>query len=112
MEKWTLEKLLTDQAINELNRQVETLKSELDRTLQENERLKRRLAEQEEEVDELDGEDENDDGVGNNDGNKRSRLSTESSVKAESATWNHPFLFYRSFVYCLLVMLPAPFGWF
>ncbi|KAL0081891.1 hypothetical protein J3Q64DRAFT_1753931 [Phycomyces blakesleeanus] len=35
LEKWTLEKLLTDQAINELNRQVEVLKVELDRTRQD-----------------------------------------------------------------------------
>ncbi|KAF7724913.1 basic helix-loop-helix protein [Apophysomyces ossiformis] len=43
LEKWTLEKLLTDQAINELNRQVELLKAELDRTRQENQYLKRQL---------------------------------------------------------------------
>lgn len=41
VEKWTLEKLLTDQAISELNRQVEVLKSELDRVRLENEFLKR-----------------------------------------------------------------------
>ncbi|KAI7867824.1 hypothetical protein BDF14DRAFT_1881444 [Spinellus fusiger] len=35
LEKWTLEKLLTDQAINELNRQVEVLKAELDRAKQD-----------------------------------------------------------------------------
>lgn len=43
VEKWTLEKLLTDQAISELNRQVELLKSELDRTRLENSYLKREL---------------------------------------------------------------------
>ncbi|KAI8967801.1 hypothetical protein BDF20DRAFT_792195, partial [Mycotypha africana] len=32
IEKWTLEKLLTDQAINELNRQIETLKSDLEKS--------------------------------------------------------------------------------
>ncbi|KAG0173410.1 basic helix-loop-helix protein [Apophysomyces sp. BC1034] len=45
LEKWTLEKLLTDQAINELNRQVEFLKAELERTKQENQYLKRQLDE-------------------------------------------------------------------
>ncbi|KAI8994772.1 hypothetical protein BDB01DRAFT_711827, partial [Pilobolus umbonatus] len=40
LEKWTLEKLLTDQAINELNRQVEILKVELERTRHENGYLK------------------------------------------------------------------------
>ncbi|KAI9482963.1 MAG: hypothetical protein EXX96DRAFT_556300 [Benjaminiella poitrasii] len=43
LEKWTLEKLLTDQAINELNRQVEVLKTELDRVRTENTYLKRQL---------------------------------------------------------------------
>ncbi|KAI8877799.1 hypothetical protein K501DRAFT_229606 [Backusella circina FSU 941] len=43
LEKWTLEKLLTDQAINELNRQVEILKVELDRVHQENAYLQQRL---------------------------------------------------------------------
>ena len=43
MEKWTLEKLLTDQAMSELNRQVEVLKSELDRIRMENSYLKREL---------------------------------------------------------------------
>ncbi|KAI7907694.1 uncharacterized protein BX663DRAFT_8473 [Cokeromyces recurvatus] len=43
LEKWTLEKLLTDQAINELNRQVEVLKAELDRVRTENTYLKREL---------------------------------------------------------------------
>ncbi|KAI8149600.1 hypothetical protein BJV82DRAFT_573897 [Fennellomyces sp. T-0311] len=43
LEKWTLEKLLTDQAMNELSRQVDTLKAELDQTRKENEELKRRL---------------------------------------------------------------------
>ncbi|KAI8387411.1 hypothetical protein BD560DRAFT_382399 [Blakeslea trispora] len=43
MEKWTLEKLLTDQAMSELNRQVEVLKTELDRIRMENSYLKREL---------------------------------------------------------------------
>ncbi|KAK4515904.1 uncharacterized protein ATC70_010862 [Mucor velutinosus] len=43
VEKWTLEKLLTDQAISELNRQVEALKNENDRILLQNEYLKREL---------------------------------------------------------------------
>lgn len=43
VEKWTLEKLLTDQAISELNRQVEVLKVELDRVRAENGYLKREL---------------------------------------------------------------------
>ncbi|KAI8068113.1 uncharacterized protein B0P05DRAFT_551815 [Gilbertella persicaria] len=43
MEKWTLEKLLTDQAMSELNRQVELLKVELDRARMENNYLKREL---------------------------------------------------------------------
>lgn len=43
VEKWTLEKLLTDQAISELNRQVEVLKNELDRARLENSYLKRDL---------------------------------------------------------------------
>ncbi len=43
LEKWTLEKLLTDQAINELNRQVEAFKSELERVKLENNYLKREL---------------------------------------------------------------------
>jgi hypothetical protein len=45
LEKWTLEKLLTDQAINELNRQVEILKAELERVHQENAYLKQRFDE-------------------------------------------------------------------
>lgn len=43
LEKWTLEKLLTDQAINELNRQVEVFKAELERVKLENNYLKREL---------------------------------------------------------------------
>jgi hypothetical protein len=43
LEKWTLEKLLTDQAINELNRQVEVFKTELERVKLENNYLKREL---------------------------------------------------------------------
>ena len=43
LEKWTLEKLLTDQAMNELSRQVDALKAEVDQTRKENEELKRRL---------------------------------------------------------------------
>ncbi|CAO0795496.1 unnamed protein product [Mucor circinelloides] len=43
VEKWTLEKLLTDQAISELNRQVEALKNENDRILLQNSYLKREL---------------------------------------------------------------------
>ncbi|KAI8875344.1 hypothetical protein K501DRAFT_263928 [Backusella circina FSU 941] len=43
IEKWTLEKLLTDQAINELNRQVEVLKVEMEHARQENVFLKRKL---------------------------------------------------------------------
>ncbi|KAG2234269.1 hypothetical protein INT48_002859 [Thamnidium elegans] len=43
LEKWTLEKLLTDQAISELNRQVEVFKSELERVKLENTYLKREL---------------------------------------------------------------------
>ncbi|KAL9550621.1 hypothetical protein MBANPS3_004642 [Mucor bainieri] len=43
VEKWTLEKLLTDQAISELNRQVEALKNENSRILLQNEYLKREL---------------------------------------------------------------------
>lgn len=45
IEKWTLEKLLTDQAINELSQQVEVLKNEVERLRQDNERMKRRLGE-------------------------------------------------------------------
>ncbi|KAI9255659.1 hypothetical protein BDA99DRAFT_517328 [Phascolomyces articulosus] len=44
LEKWTLEKLITEQAVNELGRQVETLKAELDQSQKENEELKRRLS--------------------------------------------------------------------
>lgn len=43
LEKWTLEKLLTDQAMNELNRQVDGLKSELEQARQEIDHLKRQL---------------------------------------------------------------------
>jgi hypothetical protein len=43
LEKWTLEKLLTDQAISELNRQVEVFKAELERVKLENNYLKREL---------------------------------------------------------------------
>jgi mannitol-specific phosphotransferase system IIBC component len=43
VEKWTLEKLLTDQAISELNRQVEVFKAELERVRAENVYLKRKL---------------------------------------------------------------------
>lgn len=43
LEKWTLEKLLTDQAISELNRQVEMFKAELERVKLENNYLKREL---------------------------------------------------------------------
>ncbi|KAG2221436.1 hypothetical protein INT45_005241 [Circinella minor] len=43
LEKWTLEKLLTDQAMNELSQQVDALKAEVDQTRKENEELKRRL---------------------------------------------------------------------
>ncbi|KAI8580973.1 hypothetical protein K450DRAFT_234008 [Umbelopsis ramanniana AG] len=45
IEKWTLEKLLTDQAINELSQQVEVLKNEVERLRQDNERMKRQLGE-------------------------------------------------------------------
>lgn len=45
LEKWTLEKLLTDQAMNELNRQVDGLKSELEQARQEIDHLKRQLGE-------------------------------------------------------------------
>jgi mannitol-specific phosphotransferase system IIBC component len=43
VEKWTLEKLLTDQAISELNRQVEALKNENERIVLQNNYLKREL---------------------------------------------------------------------
>ncbi|KAI8640154.1 hypothetical protein BD408DRAFT_420205 [Parasitella parasitica] len=43
VEKWTLEKLLTDQAISELNRQVEVLKSDNERLTLQNNYLKREL---------------------------------------------------------------------
>ena len=41
IEKWTLEKLLTDQAIAELSSSVDRLKHDIDRQYRENERLKR-----------------------------------------------------------------------
>ena len=40
IEKWTLEKLLTDQAINELSQQVEMLKADNERLRAENDRLR------------------------------------------------------------------------
>ncbi|KAI9492417.1 hypothetical protein BDB00DRAFT_828923 [Zychaea mexicana] len=43
LEKWTLEKLLTDQAMDEMSRQVDGLNAELDQTRKENDELKRRL---------------------------------------------------------------------
>lgn len=45
IEKWTLEKLLTDQAINELSQQVEMLKSENERVRSDNERLRMQMDE-------------------------------------------------------------------
>ncbi|KAM3588576.1 basic helix-loop-helix protein [Umbelopsis sp. WA50703] len=48
IEKWTLEKLLTDQAINELSQQVEVLKNEVERLRQDNDRMKRQLGEDKE----------------------------------------------------------------
>lgn len=43
IEKWTLEKLLTDQAIEELDASVTKMKAELDRVYAENKRLKAQL---------------------------------------------------------------------
>ncbi|KAI9314946.1 hypothetical protein BX666DRAFT_1834966, partial [Dichotomocladium elegans] len=43
VEKWTLEKLLTDQAMNELNHQVDVLKAELIQAREEIGHLKRQL---------------------------------------------------------------------
>ncbi|RUS14921.1 hypothetical protein BC937DRAFT_93159 [Endogone sp. FLAS-F59071] len=45
IEKWTLEKLLTDQAINELSQQVEMLKSENERVRSDNDRLRMQMDE-------------------------------------------------------------------
>lgn len=52
VEKWTLEKLLTDQAISELNRQVEVLKADSEKLQLENDYLKRKLDQQEAQEDE------------------------------------------------------------
>lgn len=45
IEKWTLEKLLTEQAVSELNASNEKLKAELERAYRENEQLRRKLEE-------------------------------------------------------------------
>lgn len=45
IEKWTLEKLLTEQAVSELNASNEKLKSELERAYREIEQLRRKLDE-------------------------------------------------------------------
>ncbi|KAF8001291.1 hypothetical protein HF325_003792 [Metschnikowia pulcherrima] len=45
IEKWTLEKLLTEQAVSELNALNEKLKAELERAYREIELLRRKLEE-------------------------------------------------------------------
>ena len=62
IEKWTLEKLLTDQAIAELSSSVDRLKNDLDHACREAERWKRTCQEAglEPKDDDISGSDDND----------------------------------------------------